>query len=298
MHVRRSFHPAVEGHRPPACQPTLPHNQGQRRRVGSHRRERSDTPRRVRLHRGLGHSPSRGGAVSRFVPVGQSTTTPSSKTQRAEIELEIYIAANGYVQNAGFTQNPIPALETGNITGPLAIVLHRTVSTSAASTLSAFRRGIGTHFLIDKDGTTYQCASLLKKTAHVGPIRARCHIEGTCSPNELATFKDWESRMKCHDHEKGKRYPTRYPMNEDSVGIEVVAMYQEATMQWDAATRHRRSSRHLCYAQRMSTDTSCPHPTPNNAPTATALFSTCSAIVGISDPVRFTSQPPNRPMAK
>jgi len=174
--------------------------------------------------------------VSRFVPVGQSTTTPSSKTQRAEIELEIYIGANGYVQNAGFTQNSIPALETGAITGPVAVVLHRTVSTSAASTLSAFRRGIGTHFLIDKDGTTYQCASLLKKTAHVGPIRSRCHIEGTCLPDELATFKDWESRMKCHDHEKVKSYPTRYPMNEDSVGIEVVAMYQEATAQWDAAT--------------------------------------------------------------
>ena len=41
------------------------------------------------------------------------------------------------------------------------------------------------------------------------------------------------------------------------------------------------------------------HFTPDiSSPTATVLFKTCSAIAGPREPVRFTSQPPNKPMAK
>lgn len=172
----------------------------------------------------------------RMIAVGESTTSPASNSRRKQVAVKVYVDERGWIQNAGFVMKHIPALEKGAIRGPAAIVLHRTVSSTAASALSAFNRGIGTHFVVDKDGTTYQCASLLKKTAHVGPIRSRCHVDGTCTAVELANFKQWASRMPCYEHEKKKVYPTRYPMNEDSVGIETVAMYHESTSAWDSAT--------------------------------------------------------------
>lgn len=172
----------------------------------------------------------------KYIPVAQSTTTPVSQTQRKEVAVKVYVDDNGWIQNAGFTFQHIAALGNGSIDGPLAIVLHRTVSSTAASALAAFKSGVGTHFVIDKDGTTYQCESLLKKTAHVGPIRSRCHIERKCPADELESFKEWGSRMSCYRHERVKSYPVRYPMNEDSVGIETVAMYHVSTKTWDAAT--------------------------------------------------------------
>ena len=172
----------------------------------------------------------------RMIAVGESTTSPASNPRRKQVAVKVYVDEKGWIQNAGFVMKHIPALEKSAIRGPVAIVLHRTVSSTAASTLSAFTRGIGTHFVVDKDGTTYQCASLLKKTAHVGPIRSRCHADGTCTAGELANFKQWTSRMPCYEHEKKKLYPTRYPMNEDSVGIETVAMYHQSTNEWEVAT--------------------------------------------------------------
>ena len=171
--------------------------------------------------------------MSEYKRIGESQTSPAANTVRKVIDVAPYVGSNGYIQNAEFIQKPIAALELSDIKGPVAIVMHRTVSSTASSALSAFQRGIGTHFVIDKDGTTYQCASLFKKTAHVGPIRSRCHIEGTCSTFAVATFSGWNSRMKCFNHEKSKKYPIRYPMNEDSVGIEVVAMYDADTRRWD-----------------------------------------------------------------
>lgn len=171
----------------------------------------------------------------RFVVVGGSSTSPTTNTRRKEVLVDAYVDQDGYVQNAGFIHKPIKALERGPIRGPAAIVLHRTVSSTASSTLNAFRRGIGTHFLIDKDGTIYQVASLKQYTAHVGPIRVRCLAEGKCPPADLDRIKRFTPRQG-HDHEKAKPYPDRYPMNEDSVGIEVVAMYHEGNATWDAPT--------------------------------------------------------------
>jgi N-acetyl-anhydromuramyl-L-alanine amidase AmpD len=151
------------------------------------------------------------------------------------------VDAKGYIEGAGLVHNPVVALERGELDGPHAIVLHRTVSSTASSTIAAFERGVGTHFVIDKDGTIYQTASLNKKTAHVGPIRSRCFEENTCSPAEAAEISRYGVKQG-HNHEKSKRYPERYPMNEDSVGIEVVAMYHQETAQWDAPTPAQKES--------------------------------------------------------
>lgn len=57
----------------------------------------------------------------------------------------------------------VTALEHGALTSPEAIVMHRTESSTAKSTLDGYNAGgqpAGAHFLIDKDGTIYQTASL------------------------------------------------------------------------------------------------------------------------------------------
>ena len=177
--------------------------------------------------------------MPRFVHVGQSLTSKVTNTTRKTVSVPVYVDEQGYVQNAGFVFKPIRALEHGALQGPRAIVLHRTVSSTARSSLNAFARGIGTHFLVDKDGTIYQTASLIQKTYHVGPIRSRCFEEGTCDAAEQSAVESLARRQayrEMHNREKAKPYPDRFPMNEDSVGIEVVAMYTEATRQWDPPT--------------------------------------------------------------
>ncbi|KGM57793.1 hypothetical protein N799_01115 [Lysobacter arseniciresistens ZS79] len=134
-----------------------------------------------------------------------------------------YVDERGYIQNAGFILRPIPALEKGKLTGPRAIVLHRTAGDSLASALNAAGPS-GTHFYVDKDGSVYQVASLHRKTYHVGLIKSKCMAEDTCPRTEQKTISSWGwAPRRIHDHEKAKPYPDRYPMNEDSVGIEVVS---------------------------------------------------------------------------
>ncbi len=176
-----------------------------------------------------------------YMPVEKSKTTVVTNKQRKEAPAKIYVGKNGYIQNAGYTIKPIPALERGSMIGPKAIVLHRIVSTTASGPLASFQNGLGTHFLIDKDGTTYQTASINFHTSHIGPIRSRCFVEGTCSVQEASKIGKM-SPIQGHRYEKIKPYPARYPINDDSIGIEVVGMYQESAGLWDPATDAQRDS--------------------------------------------------------
>ncbi|TQR51989.1 hypothetical protein DMC01_12615, partial [Campylobacter troglodytis] len=115
-------------------------------------------------------------------------------------------------------------LKQGNLTKEQikAIVLHRTDSTSALQAINSFlNKELGTHFLIDKDGTIYQCASLHKWTRHIGDIKARdIEINGKNS-KDYSKYKN-KTYKEIASIEKRKSYPTRYPINNDSIGIEVV----------------------------------------------------------------------------
>lgn len=173
--------------------------------------------------------------MTKYLRLGQYPATPVSNTQRKEILVKAYVDDKGYIQNAGLTFKPVTALEKGSLVSPKAAVMHRTDSSTASSTLSAFQRGLGTHFLIDKDGTIYQAASLFKQTAHVGPIKIRCLDEGTCPPSEAKKLIRLGPKQG-HMHEKNKAYPARYPINEDSVGIEVVAKNLGGDFKWEAPT--------------------------------------------------------------
>ena len=178
-----------------------------------------------------------------FKRIGQSKTSPSSNSQRMVVRVPAYVDDKGYIQNANLVLKSIPALEKGSLLGPVAVVMHRTDSTTASSAISSFKRGVGTHFIIDKDGTTYQTASLHQKTWHVGPIKSRCFEEGSCETPEASAIKAMRDASKAvHRHEKIKAYPLRYPMNEDSVGIEVVAKNHGGDYKWDAPTAAQTAS--------------------------------------------------------
>lgn len=143
---------------------------------------------------------------------------------------------NGKVIDQKVEIKTYSTLEHGDIKKVTSIVLHRTDSSTAVSTLSAYAGGkkSGAHFLIDKDGHIYQTASLKKYCQHVGILLPRCQIENNCDPKELKTITALihEKGLRFSDrannlsrHEAAKKYPLRYPSNLDSIGIEVVGLF-------------------------------------------------------------------------
>jgi len=133
---------------------------------------------------------------------------------------------DGYIDDIGIIKQPKPKLveNTGDFQKPpKAIVLHRTDSTSAQSTLHTWDTSqFGTHFLIDIDGTIYQCASLNQWTRHVGDIKPRdIEINGKNSRDYKEYFgKTYKEVSKLE--QASKQYPDEYPINTDSIGIEIV----------------------------------------------------------------------------
>jgi N-acetyl-anhydromuramyl-L-alanine amidase AmpD len=104
------------------------------------------------------------------------------------------------------------------------IIVHQTGGPTAESTLAGYNTADanGAHFLIDRDGTVYQTASVFKKTLHVGKLKARCLLEQRCLPVEVAALSRFNPRAE-NMRERTKEVPDRFPSNDDSIGIELVA---------------------------------------------------------------------------
>jgi len=100
------------------------------------------------------------------------------------------------------------------------IIVHQTGAPSETSTFNSYKQANanGAHFLILKDGTIYQTASVFKRTNHVGPLKARCLAEHRCTPSEIKTFNAITPKAM-HRIEMQKIVPARYPSNGDSIGI-------------------------------------------------------------------------------
>jgi len=103
------------------------------------------------------------------------------------------------------------------------IIVHQTNAATAQSTFNSYAHANanGAHFLIDKDGTIYQTASIYKRTNHVGPLRARCLLKNECSPADAKALKTWNPKGEAA-REREKDHPDRFPSNLDSIGIEIV----------------------------------------------------------------------------
>lgn len=135
----------------------------------------------------------------------------------------LHLNTQGYVLNARVQRAPRPLIERRALHRISGIIVHQTGGASGASSLSNYtmQNATGAHFLIDKDGTIYQTASLFRQTWHVGRLRARCLAEYRCSPTELLALKRFSPKSE-HRMEMAKQVPQRYPANDDSVGIEIV----------------------------------------------------------------------------
>jgi N-acetyl-anhydromuramyl-L-alanine amidase AmpD len=130
---------------------------------------------------------------------------------------------DGMVQDPRVRAARQATIERGDMAKVNGIIVHQTGGSTAASSLSSYKNAgaSGAHFLIDRDGTVYQTASMYKKTWHVGKLKARCLVEQRCTPVELAALKKFNPTAE-NTQEKAKGVPDRYPSNDDSVGIELV----------------------------------------------------------------------------
>lgn len=116
-------------------------------------------------------------------------------------------------------------LARGSMHSVTGIIIHQTDSSSASATLNSYGnpKANGAHFLIDRDGTIFQTASVYEVTWHVGPLKARCLAEHRCTPVELKALKKFSPSGE-HRRESAKSAPERYPSNQDSIGIEIVGL--------------------------------------------------------------------------
>lgn len=162
-----------------------------------------------------------GAALARLAGAGRGGEAAAASAKTSELNLD----ADGLVHHDK-VQNGIHAnryIERGDMSQVNGIVIHQTGASTAASTFNSYANpgANGAHFLIDKDGTIYQTASLHKATNHVGPLLSRCEAEQSC-PKSNSGVK------VMHNREKAKNAGERYPSNQDAIGIELVGGYHVA----------------------------------------------------------------------
>ncbi len=141
----------------------------------------------------------------------------------------------GILKDTRIIQRIFPGIEKGPLIKVDALVIHQTGAPTAQHSFNSYiKGGNGAHFLIDKQGVIYQTAHLNKKTYHVGKIKSKCYETSACSKSQLHAAmsilsipgKSYPDRVSdLYKNEKGKNYPDRYPLNEDSIGIEIVGNY-------------------------------------------------------------------------
>jgi N-acetyl-anhydromuramyl-L-alanine amidase AmpD len=144
----------------------------------------------------------------------------------------------GILKDKKIMQRIFPGIEKGPLMKVNAMVIHQTGASTAQHSFNSYMNGgNGAHFLIDKQGIIYQTAHLDKKTYHVGKIRSKCYETSVCSKSQLQAVtlilskpgRSYPDRVSdLHQYEKRKIYPDRYPLNEDSIGIEIVGNYNKS----------------------------------------------------------------------
>ncbi|KTC63017.1 N-acetylmuramoyl-L-alanine amidase [Pseudomonas fluorescens ABAC62] len=150
------------------------------------------------------------------------------------------------------------SIEHGDLRNIRALVLHQTDAQTAQHTFNGYRfKGSGAHFLIEKNGVIYQTASLKKRCFHVGRfIRSKClaNHRSTCDVNRINNIQalTWTLQIRALDkYERTKNYPHRYPMNSDSLGIELVGKHLDAS-RYEAITAMQNQSLQWLVAQLYS----------------------------------------------
>ncbi len=147
------------------------------------------------------------------------------------------LITNGQIIDPKITAKIQPLIEKGSMPAVHGIIVHQTGGANAASAFSSYANGqSGAHLLIDKDGTMYQTARLNKSTWHIGKLQSRCVAELKC-----AKPKVWDP-SGTHKAELAKAWPLRYPSNADSIGIEIVGLFDAAKNQYESVTAQQNAS--------------------------------------------------------
>lgn len=142
------------------------------------------------------------------------------------------INKDGMLIDSRINRRRFPSIEHGMLSGVHAIVVHQTDAPTAQHTFNGYKAGgNGAHFLIEKNGLIYQTASIHKRCYHVGRlIKSKCLTvnKNSCNSSNMAKIlaMSWVNQIKALDaHERAKSYPHRYPINSDSIGIEIVGKH-------------------------------------------------------------------------
>lgn len=162
------------------------------------------------------------------------------------------IDQNGRLVSSRVEVRLFSVIEKGPIETVAALVVHQTGGATSKSTFQAYALGgSGAHFLIDKDGKIYQTARVTQKTHHVGRIRSRCYELHVCAPEDQKKItsilsnrdRSYGVRVReLHRHEFSKDYPSRYPTNSDSLGIELVGAYDAEQSSYEPVTSAQNAS--------------------------------------------------------
>ncbi|MDA7417969.1 N-acetylmuramoyl-L-alanine amidase [Xenophilus arseniciresistens] len=133
------------------------------------------------------------------------------------------IDASGMVAHPNVLPMRFTYIERGALAKIEGIIVHQTDSFDEKSVFASYRgpNAAGAHFLIGKNGTIWQTASLHQRTHHVGKLKPRCLAQMSCAPAELKTLRKASAEVS-NRIEMTKSVPQRYPSNSDSVGIEIV----------------------------------------------------------------------------
>ncbi|WP_456309646.1 peptidoglycan recognition protein family protein [Serratia proteamaculans] len=151
-----------------------------------------------------------------------------------------YVDDNGYIDDSRIVVKAFNNIQRGKLDQVNGIVVHQTDSKTKESVFNSYQRenANGAHFLIDKNGIIYQTASLHSLTWHVGKSQSRCFIEHKCEPAEFKNIfqleKSTTGKSKVSKMEQKKPFPERYPINTDSIGIEIVGKAYKVENEGDA----------------------------------------------------------------
>lgn len=142
------------------------------------------------------------------------------------------IDGNGMLVDSRIIARRFSNIEQGALTSVSAIVVHQTDTSTGQQVFNNYPTATeGAHFLIDENGQIFQTASIRSRCYHVGRrIKSKCLTidKSTCDSAAMAkiTAMSWGAQIQAlNNHERAKNYPDRYPVNGDSVGIEIVGRH-------------------------------------------------------------------------
>lgn len=164
-------------------------------------------------------------------------------SEKTPVEKEKKIDSAGVLLDPRVQRAISPAIERGPMAKVNGIIVHQTDSSTSTSTLNQYKNknSNGAHFLIDKDGTIYQTASVYKKTYHVGKLKSRCLAQHKCSDAEYKKVQPMKI-TPLSDYELKKSWPDRFPSNADALGIELVGKFIEKDEIYESVTEEQNAS--------------------------------------------------------